>query len=87
MHSRRTYVHTLTHPPAHSRTQDTDELVMADTNPKTWMRFWRCSVESMYDACRCLDPQSSRAGGLIRIARKGTACASKLAEKYMVWWV
>jgi hypothetical protein len=65
--------------------QDTDEIVMADTNPKTWMRFWRTSVDNMYRACQSLDPSSGRAMGLLRIGRLGHAGRSLLADKYMVW--
>jgi hypothetical protein len=64
--------------------QDTDEIVMADTNPKTWMRFWRTSVDDMYRACQSIDPSSGRAMGLLRIGRLGHAGRSLLADKYMV---
>lgn len=74
--------------------QDTDEVVIADTNPKTWMRFWRTSLKDMFDACKAIDPNSGRAGGFLRIGRNGRAGPSELAKKYMVcgmrviiWWV
>jgi hypothetical protein len=43
----------------------TQELMIADTNPKRYTRFWKCSVERMYKACVDKDSASDRSRGMI----------------------
>lgn len=49
---------------------ESQELVVADTNPKKYTRFWRCPARRMYDACTDKDSSSTRARGMIIISRK-----------------
>jgi hypothetical protein len=48
----------------------TQELVIADTNPKKYTRYWRCSARRMYDACMDRDSASTRPRGML-VLRKG----------------
>lgn len=43
----------------------TKELTVADTNPKKYTRFWKCSLEQMYKACVDKDSCSTRSRGMI----------------------
>jgi hypothetical protein len=47
----------------------TQELTIADTNPKRYTRFWKCPAERMYQACVDKDSSSDRSRGMI-ILRK-----------------
>lgn len=43
----------------------TQEVTVADTNPKRYTRFWKCSIKRMYDACVDKDSASDRSRGMI----------------------
>ncbi|MBH8565314.1 phytochelatin synthase [Nostoc sp. CENA67] len=43
----------------------TQEITIADTNPKRYTRFWKCPAERMYLACIDRDSASDRARGMI----------------------
>ncbi|MGD1700882.1 phytochelatin synthase family protein [Dapis sp. BLCC M229] len=48
---------------------DSQEITVADTNPKRYTRFWKCPIERMYKACVDKDSASERSRGMI-ILRK-----------------
>ncbi|KMW70767.1 phytochelatin synthase family protein, partial [Limnoraphis robusta] len=48
---------------------NTQEITIADTNPKKYTRFWKCPAERMYKACVDKDSSSTRSRGMI-IVRK-----------------
>ncbi len=48
---------------------DTQEITIADTNPKKYARFWTCPAQRMYKACTDKDSSSTRSRGMIVIAR------------------
>ncbi|EAW34439.1 phytochelatin synthase family protein [Lyngbya sp. PCC 8106] len=48
---------------------NTQELTIADTNPKKYTRFWKCPAERMYKACVDKDSSSTRSRGMI-VVRK-----------------
>jgi len=52
----------------------TGEVVIADSNPKKYTRYWRCPVKRMYDACRDKDSASTRPRGML-VIRKSRASA------------
>jgi Phytochelatin synthase len=43
----------------------TQELTVADTNPKRYNRYWKCPVALMYQACVDKDSSSDRSRGMI----------------------
>lgn len=47
----------------------TQEITIADTNPKKYTRFWKCPAERMYNACVDKDCSSTRSRGMI-VVRK-----------------
>ncbi|MEB3282904.1 MAG: phytochelatin synthase family protein [Lyngbya sp.] len=48
---------------------NTQEITIADTNPKKYTRFWKCPAERMYKACVDKDSSSTRSRGMI-VVRK-----------------
>ncbi|HLP88531.1 MAG TPA: phytochelatin synthase family protein [Nostocaceae cyanobacterium] len=48
---------------------NSQEITVADTNPKRYTRFWQCSIEKMYKACVDKDSACDRSRGMI-ILRK-----------------
>ncbi|MCG5059081.1 MAG: phytochelatin synthase [Limnoraphis sp. WC205] len=48
---------------------NTQEITIADTNPKKYTRFWKCPAERMYKACVDKDSSSTRSRGML-IVRK-----------------
>lgn len=48
---------------------NSQEITVADTNPKRYTRFWKCSIERMYKACVDKDSACDRSRGII-ILRK-----------------
>ncbi|WP_413163710.1 phytochelatin synthase family protein [Capilliphycus salinus ALCB114379] len=48
---------------------NTQDITIADTNPKKYTRFWKCPVERMYKACVDKDSSSTRSRGMI-VVRK-----------------
>ncbi|SRR5579883_328391 len=44
---------------------ETQNITIADTNPKRYTRFWKCPAERMYLACIDRDMASDRARGMI----------------------
>jgi hypothetical protein len=51
------------------------EIVVADTNPKKYTRYWRCPAQRMYNACVDRDSSSTRPRGLL-VLRRGAAQAT-----------
>jgi hypothetical protein len=47
----------------------TQEITVADTNPKRYTRFWKCSAKRMYDACVDKDSSSDRSRGIIIVQK------------------
>jgi hypothetical protein len=47
----------------------TQEITVADTNPKRYTRFWKCSIKRMYDACVDKDSASDRSRGMIIVQK------------------
>jgi hypothetical protein len=47
----------------------TQELTVADTNPKRYTRFWKCPAQRMYQACLDRDMVSERSRGMIVIRK------------------
>lgn len=43
----------------------TQEITIADPNPKRYNRFWKCPIARMYQACSSQDSASLRARGMI----------------------
>lgn len=43
----------------------TQEVTVADTNPKRYTRFWKCPIDRMYKACVDKDSASDRSRGMI----------------------
>jgi hypothetical protein len=43
----------------------TQELTVADTNPKRYNRYWKCPVALMYQACVDKDSSSDRSRGMM----------------------
>jgi hypothetical protein len=43
----------------------TQELTVADTNPKRYNRYWKCPVTLMYQACVDKDSSSDRSRGMM----------------------
>jgi len=60
--------------------RQTQELLVADTNPKKYTRYWKCPAKRMYDVCVDKDSSSTRPRGML-ILRKGDA-ASTAAGKH-----
>lgn len=56
----------------------TQELVIADTNPKKYTRYWRCPARRMYDACVDRDASSTRPRGML-VLRKLESIATNVA--------
>lgn len=46
------------------------EITVADTNPKRYTRFWKCSVDRMYQACVDKDSSCDRSRGMIIVKKK-----------------
>ncbi|WP_309729858.1 phytochelatin synthase family protein [Chamaesiphon sp. OTE_75_metabat_556] len=44
---------------------NTQELTVADTNPKRYNRYWKCPVALMYQACVDKDSSSDRSRGMM----------------------
>lgn len=55
--------------------RQTQELTVADTNPKKYTRYWKCPARRMYDACVEKDSSSTRPRGML-ILRKGEAVSA-----------
>jgi hypothetical protein len=51
----------------------TQEVTIADTNPKRYTRFWKCSIQRLYAACVDKDSSSNRSRGMIVLRRQTTA--------------
>jgi hypothetical protein len=49
---------------------DTQEITIADTNPKRYTRFWKCPIQRLYDACVDKDLSANRSRGMLVIRRK-----------------
>lgn len=47
----------------------TQEITIADTNPKKYARFWTCPAQRMYQACTDKDSSSTRSRGMIVVCR------------------
>ncbi|BAY65163.1 hypothetical protein NIES22_52660 [Calothrix brevissima NIES-22] len=47
----------------------TQEVTIADTNPKRYTRFWKCSIQRLYAACVDKDSSSNRSRGMIVLRR------------------
>jgi hypothetical protein len=47
----------------------TQEITVADTNPKRYTRFWKCTAKRMYEACVDKDSSSDRSRGIIVLRR------------------
>ncbi|MEH2415313.1 phytochelatin synthase family protein [Nostoc sp.] len=52
---------------------DTQEITIADTNPKRYTRFWKCPIERLYLACVDKDSSSNRSRGMIVLRRQEKA--------------
>ncbi|GAX37371.1 phytochelatin synthase family protein [Nodularia sp. NIES-3585] len=52
---------------------DSQEVTIADTNPKRYTRFWKCSIQLIYDACVDKDSSSNRSRGMIVLRRQEKA--------------
>ncbi|MEL7038512.1 MAG: phytochelatin synthase family protein [Cyanobacteria bacterium J06592_8] len=48
----------------------TQEITIADTNPKKYTRFWKCPAERMYKACVDKDSSSTRSRGMIVVRKR-----------------
>ncbi|MEG4444116.1 phytochelatin synthase family protein, partial [Microcoleus sp. AT9_B4] len=48
---------------------DTQEITIADTNPKRYTRFWKCPIQRLYAACVDKDSASNRSRGMIVLRR------------------
>ncbi len=48
---------------------NTQEVTVADTNPKRYTRYWKCPVARMYQACVDKDSSSDRARGMIVVEK------------------
>lgn len=48
---------------------ETQQVTIADTNPKKYARFWSCPALRMYEACTDTDASSTRARGMIVITQ------------------
>lgn len=48
---------------------DTQEITIADTNPKRYTRFWKCPIQRLYAACVDKDSSSNRSRGMIVLRR------------------
>lgn len=55
--------------------RQTQELVVADTNPKKYTRYWRCPAKRMFDACVDKDSSSTRPRGMLVLRRTEAAAA------------
>ncbi len=49
---------------------NTQQVTIADTNPKRYTRFWQCSIGCLYQACVDKDSSSNRSRGMIVISRQ-----------------
>jgi uncharacterized short protein YbdD (DUF466 family) len=49
---------------------DTQNVTIADTNPKRYTRFWQYPVQRLYDACVDKDLSANRSRGMLVIRRK-----------------
>ncbi len=47
----------------------TQEITVADTNPKKYTRFWKCPIDKMYKACVDKDLSATRSRGMIVIRK------------------
>lgn len=59
--------------------RQSQELIIADTNPKKYTRYWRCPAKRMYDACVDKDSASTRPRGMLILRRSdgGSPAAGK----------
>ncbi|MBD2438930.1 phytochelatin synthase family protein [Nostoc sp. FACHB-110] len=48
---------------------ETQEVTIADTNPKRYTRFWQCPIQRLYAACVDKDSSSNRSRGMIVLRR------------------
>ncbi len=51
----------------------TQEITIADTNPKRYTRFWKCPIQRIYAACVDKDSSSNRSRGMIVLRRQEKA--------------
>ena len=49
--------------------RETQEITIADTNPKRYTRFWKCPIQRLYAACVDKDSSSNRSRGMIVLRR------------------
>ncbi|MEG4944925.1 phytochelatin synthase family protein [Microcoleus sp. F4-D5] len=56
---------------------DTQEITIADTNPKRYTRFWKCPIQRLYAACVDKDSASNRSRGMIVLRRQEANLADK----------
>lgn len=49
---------------------NTQEVTVADTNPKRYTRFWQCPIQRLYAACVDKDSSANRSRGMIVLRRK-----------------
>lgn len=56
--------------------KETQELTIADTNPKKYTRYWKCPAKRMYDACVDRDAGSTRPRGMLVIRKLETVTAA-----------
>ena len=61
--------------------RQTQELTVADTNPKKYTRYWKCPARRMYDACVDKDSSSTRPRGLLVIRRSAELAAAAAARQ------
>jgi hypothetical protein len=59
--------------------RETQEIVVADTNPKKYTRHWRCPARRMFDACVDKDSSSTRPRGMLVLRRAAGATAAATA--------
>ena len=59
--------------------RETQELTIADTNPKKYTRYWKCPAKRMYDACVDKDSSSTRPRGMLVVRRTGELLAAASA--------
>jgi len=49
--------------------EESDELVIADTNPMKYLKYWRSKLTNMFAAMIDKDTCTSRARGVIRLSK------------------
>lgn len=59
----------------------TQELTVADTNPKKYTRYWKCPARRMYDACVDKDSASTRPRGMLVVRRSAELAATVAAAR------